>query len=75
MTQIHVTRILTEWRAEGEVAELGQRVPLRPRHFSPPPREGEIVSCVIRFEVNGPLAVPPRFEERRSDASRRRRTR
>jgi tetratricopeptide (TPR) repeat protein len=64
-TFVRVTRITTEWRAEGYVDELRQTIPLRPRHFDPPPRENEIVPCVIRFELNGPLAVPVRFAERR----------
>ena len=62
VSQIRITRIVTEWRAEGFVEELGQEIPLRPRHFSPMPREREPLSCVIRFGPNGPLAVPPRFE-------------
>lgn len=62
VTQIRITRIVTEWRADGYVEELAQDVPLRPRHFSPYPREREPHSCVIRFGPNGPLAVPLRFE-------------
>jgi tetratricopeptide (TPR) repeat protein len=61
-TFIRVTRITTEWRAEGYVDDLRLYVPLRPRHFAPLPRENSIVECSIRFELNGPLAVPPRFE-------------
>ncbi len=62
VTQVRITRLITEWRADGYVEDLGQDVPLRPRHFTPMPSEREPVSCVIRFEPNGPLAVPPRFE-------------
>ena len=62
-TNVRVSRITTEWRADGYVDDLAQTVPLRPRHFTPPPKENDVVSCVIRFEMNGPLAVPPRFEE------------
>ena len=62
ITQIRMRRFITEWRAEGYVEELGQDVPLRPRHFAPMPKEREPVACAIRFERNGPLAVPPRFE-------------
>jgi hypothetical protein len=62
VTQIRITRIVTEWRADGYVEELAQEVPLRPRHFSPYPREREPLSRVIRFGPNRPLAVPPRFE-------------
>lgn len=62
LTQIRVNRIVTEWRADGYVEELGHDVPLRPRHFSPVPKLNDPVSCVIRFGPNGPLAVPSRFE-------------
>ncbi len=62
ITHIKVLQRITEWRAEGYVDDLKQNVRLRPRHFSPPPKEGEIVRCAIRFEASGPLAVPPRFE-------------
>jgi hypothetical protein len=62
-TNVRVSRITTEWRAEGYVDDLAQTVPLRPRHFTPPPKENAVIPCVIRFEMNGPLAVPPRFEE------------
>ncbi len=72
-TQARVTRITTEWRAEAYVDELRQPVPLRPRHFSPPPREREVIECVIRFEFNGPLAVPLRFEQREAPRPTRRR--
>ncbi|PSL51536.1 hypothetical protein B0I31_12070 [Saccharothrix carnea] len=61
LTQIRVDRWITEWRAQGYLTDLHQTVPLRPRHFSPPPERGQIVACAIRFELNGPLAVPPRF--------------
>lgn len=72
VTQVRVSRIITEWRAEGYIEEFKQTVVLRPRHFSPPPREREVVRCVIRFEANGPLAVPPRFEEGSASPSVRR---
>jgi tetratricopeptide (TPR) repeat protein len=36
-TQMRVTRKITEWRAEGYVSEMQQKVQFRPRHFSPPP--------------------------------------
>ena len=62
VTQIRVNRIITEWRADGYVEELGQDVPLRPRHFTPMPTLNDPVSCIIRFGPNGPLAVPSRFE-------------
>lgn len=62
VTQIRVNRIITEWRADGYVEELGQIVPLRPRHFTPMPTVNDPVSCIIRFVPNGPLAVPSRFE-------------
>jgi hypothetical protein len=63
LTQMRVDARITEWRAEGYLLELQQTVPFRPRHFSPPPDRGQIVTCGIRFESNGPLAVPPRFVE------------
>jgi hypothetical protein len=63
-TQIRVTRVITEWRAEGYIDEIRQSIPLRPRHFSPPPKERDVVACILRFEFNGPLAVPPRFADR-----------
>ncbi|MGA2067525.1 MAG: hypothetical protein ABSG86_21330 [Thermoguttaceae bacterium] len=63
-THIRISRWISEWRAEGYVEELGQKVPLRPRHFSPMPKLTEVVPCVIRFEFSGPLAVPKRFVER-----------
>ena len=63
VTQIRMRRFITEWRAEGYVEELGQDIPLRPRHFAPMPKVRDPVACAIRFEPNGPLAVPPRFVE------------
>ncbi|RSM77844.1 hypothetical protein DL991_18765 [Amycolatopsis sp. WAC 01375] len=63
LTQMRVDRRITEWRAQGYLLDLHQTVPFRPRHFSPPPERGQIVTCAIRFESNGPLAVPPRFVE------------
>ncbi|MGW4828902.1 hypothetical protein ACWEOG_15070 [Amycolatopsis japonica] len=61
LTQMRVDRRITEWRAQGYLLDLHQTVPFRPRHFSPPPDRGQVVTCAIRFESNGPLAVPPRF--------------
>jgi hypothetical protein len=72
LTQMRVDRMITDWRAEGYLLELHQTVPFRPRHFSPPPHRGEIVACAVRFESNGPLAVPPRFVESRQTARRSR---
>jgi hypothetical protein len=57
-----VTRIVSDFRAEGFVEEIGQKVLLKPRHWAVMPRLNEPVRCVIRFEANGPLAVPTRFE-------------
>jgi hypothetical protein len=65
VTQAQVRRIISEWRAEGYVADLQQSIPLRPRHFSPPPKEHETVRCIVRFDVFGPIAVPERFAVRR----------
>jgi hypothetical protein len=62
VTQIHVQRITTEWRAEGYISDLKQIVTLRPRHFSPPPKLNQFVSCIVRFEFFGPVAVPERFQ-------------
>lgn len=70
LTQMRVDRWINEWRAQGYLLELHQTVPFRPRHFSPPPDRGEIVTCAIRFELNGPLAVPPRFVEPSTAAHR-----
>lgn len=66
LTQIRITRFVTEWRADGYVEELGQEIPLKPRHFTPMPEKGKPVTCVVRFTPFGPLAVPPRFESSRS---------
>jgi tetratricopeptide (TPR) repeat protein len=60
-TQVRVSRLISEWRAEGYVEEFGLTVPLRPRHFSPMPKVNDVVPCFIRFEFNGPLAIPKRF--------------
>ena len=60
-TQVRVSRLISEWRAEGFVEELGLTIPLRPRHFSPMPKVNDVVPCFIRFEFNGPLAIPKRF--------------
>jgi hypothetical protein len=63
---VRVDKIMSEWRGEGYVHDLRQWVPIRPRHFTNTPKLNEVVSCAIQFETNGPLAVPPRFVERRS---------
>lgn len=63
-TVARVVRIVNEFRAEGYIDEIGQRVFLRPRHWTPMPKVNDPVTCVIRFEANGPLAVPARFEVR-----------
>jgi len=70
LTQARVTRVVTEWRAEGYVSDLNQTIPLRPRHFSPLARAGDVVACAIRFEGNGPLIVPPRFVNRSNGGAR-----
>jgi len=64
VTTIRIGSITTMWRAKGYVNDIKQDIPLRPRHFDPMPREGEFVPCLIRFEFNGPLAVPERFFHR-----------
>jgi len=61
-TVARVTRFINEFRADGFVEDLGQKVVLRPRHWVPMPKLNEPIRCVIRFEANGPLAVPTRFE-------------
>ncbi|WP_156677416.1 hypothetical protein [Nocardia sp. Root136] len=63
LTQMRVDKRITDWRAQGYLLDLHQSVPFRPRHFSPPPERGQIVTCAIRFESNGPLAIPARFVE------------
>jgi hypothetical protein len=63
--QMRVIEVLSEWRASGYVDELRQTVPFRPRHFIPAPKESEVITALIRFELNGPIAVPERFEENR----------
>jgi hypothetical protein len=60
-TQVRVSRLISEWRAEGYVDELGLMIPLRPRHFKPMPRVNDVVPCFVRFEFSGPLAIPKRF--------------
>ncbi len=60
-TQVRISRLISEWRAEGYVEELGLAIPLRPRHFSPMPKVNDVVPCFVRFEFNGPLAIPKRF--------------
>ena len=60
-TQVRVSRLISEFRAEGYVDELGLTIPLRPRHFKPMPRVNDIVPCFVRFEFSGPLAIPKRF--------------
>mgnify|MGYP002346477971 FL=1 len=59
---IKVVRVVSNWKAEGFIEEINQTIPLRPRHYAPPPIEREIRKCAIRFEIFGPLAVPLRFE-------------
>jgi hypothetical protein len=70
-THLRVDRPLSDWRSQGYLADINQTVPFRPRHFSPQPRKGAVVQCVLRFEFNGLLAVPPRFvtSRRRSRGS------
>ena len=70
ITTARITRLTTEWRASAFVEELRQHVPLRPRHFSPVPRINDVVECIIRFEFNGPLAVPTRFDDGPSRSAR-----
>jgi len=61
ITSIRITRIVSEFRGEGYVNDLSQVIPIRPRQFSPKPSVNDVVVCGIRFEGNGPLAVPERF--------------
>lgn len=58
---IRIVKYLSEWRAEGYVEELRQNIPVRPRHFEVIPKLNDIIQCIIRFESNGPVAVPMRF--------------
>lgn len=62
LAQVRVDKAVSDWRGEGYVDAIGQTVPLRPRHFTPLARIGEIRECMIRFEVWGPLAVPVRLD-------------
>jgi len=63
VTAAIVRRVVNDFRGEGEVEAIGrQTVPLRPRYFSPPPRVGERVRCLVRFTVWGPMAVPEHTE-------------
>jgi len=61
ISSIRITKVISDFRGEGFVTDLGQEVPLRPRQFNPPPGVNDVVPCGIRFEANGPLAVPERF--------------
>jgi tetratricopeptide (TPR) repeat protein len=62
---IRVRRVDSEWRAYGAVPEMGgQEVLLRPRHFHVLPKVGDYRPCLVRFETNGPIAVPPAFASR-----------
>ena len=58
---VHVVRVINEWKANGRVDTLGQVIPLKPRHFSPPPKQNEFVTCAVRFVISGPTAVPKKF--------------
>jgi len=62
ITQVRVDKAYSDWRGDGFVDAICQSVPLRPRHFTPLARVGEIRECMVRFEIWGPLAVPARLE-------------
>lgn len=62
LTQVRVDKVISDWRGEGYVDAIAQTVPLRPRHFVPLARLGEIRECIIRFDISGPLAVPVRHD-------------
>ena len=64
ISQLKVTRIVSEWRGQAYVEDFGQTVPFRPLHFSPQPRENSVVDCAIRFGPWGPFAIPPRDVDR-----------
>ena len=56
---VRIRRVQTDWVAYGEVPEMnGQQVLTRPRWFEIQPKTGDVRSCHIVFETNGPLAVP-----------------
>jgi len=61
-TQVRVDKVISDWRGEGYVDAISQTVPLRPRHFVPLARLGEIRECIIRFDISGPLSVPIRHD-------------
>lgn len=60
VTQVRVENAPSDWRGEGFVEAINQTVPLRPRHFNPLARVGDIRECAVKFEIWGPLAVPAR---------------
>lgn len=60
-TYLKVQRILSEWKGEVLLEEVGQVVPFRPRHFQVLLQVGQVERCGLRFELNGPIAVPTRF--------------
>jgi len=60
-TYFKVQRIQSEWKGEVLLEEVGQVVPFRPRHFQVLLKIGQIEKCGLRFELNGPMAVPTRF--------------
>jgi hypothetical protein len=60
-TTARIVNLYSEWRGQAYVPDLRQELPIRPRHFQPPPSENDWVSCVVRFEFSGPKAVPERF--------------
>ncbi len=56
---IRIRQVQSDWVAYGEVPEMsGQQVLTRPRWFDVLPKTGDVRSCHIAFEPNGPLAVP-----------------
>jgi hypothetical protein len=54
-------RIVSEFRGYGNIEEMGQEVPFRPRHWREMPKEKRAVECVIQFDFTGPRAIPMEF--------------
>ncbi|MBZ5534083.1 MAG: hypothetical protein LAO20_21860 [Acidobacteriia bacterium] len=71
VTHIKVTRVMGDWRGEAFAPEMGQRMPVRPRQFSPALKMNDVSECIVRFEFSGPLAIPRRLEEISERGSKR----
>jgi len=63
-TSFKVRRIESKSKGFAFVEDIGQDVLFQPIHFKPQPKVGGHKYCIIRFETNGPIAVPPWFPKR-----------